>query len=156
MVEPPRPAPPVAGRPGRPLVLDARNTRDGCADTGSATYTVLDDPRRSPADRPERRTGARQRVRLRSGKVLDTQGRFITECVLYDLSPAGSRIRPTAGCALPDDLYLFDDRTGLLHRATVLWRNGRDAGVRFQAQPLSTRMRAVASTMRRKFYAVTR
>lgn len=152
---PPGPARPVP-RPERPAaLLNARKAGPGRPDVGAVTYTVLDAP--CPAtDKADRRAGPRRRVRLRSGKVLDADGRFITECVMYDLSAAGSRIRPPAGTVLPDLVHLYDDRTGLLHRAAVLWRNGREVGVRFRPQVPSARMRAVALAMRRKFYAVRR
>lgn len=139
-----------------PAILDGRKAGEGRAGPGTVTDTVLDAPPRPASAKPERRTGPRRRARLRSGKVLDADGRFLTECVFYDVSPTGGRIRPPAGTALPDDVHLYDDRTGLLHRASVLWRNGHDVGVRFRPLPPSARMRAIALTMRRKFYAVTR
>ncbi len=155
-----RTAPPGAARPAArprrpPAILDARKAGDGRCEAGTVTYTILDAPR--PATpKGERRSGPRQRVRLRSGKVLDADGRFLTECVFTDLSPTGSRIRPPAGTALPDELYLYDDTTGLLHRAAVLWRRGSELGLRFKPQAPSARTRSLASEMRRKFYAMAR
>ena len=123
---------------------------------------TLSTPPRDPAaashreTASERRRSPRQRTRLRSGKIVDLNGRFLSECTIYDLSAAGSRIRHPGALALPSQFQLYDDQSGLVHHATVLWRNGNESGLSFKPQPLSPRAGALASQMRRKFYAMRR
>ena len=51
---------------------------------------------------------------------------------------------------------LYDDQSGELLHATVIWRRDREAGIRFAATERSERLRAIADGMRRKFYAMRR
>ena len=121
---------------------------------GEFTYAPLA-PAKTVRKRTERRGSPRQRTRLRSGKIADAaDGRFVTECLVYDLSASGSRVRPPIGARLPSPLYLFDDQTGTLHLAVVLWRRRHESGIGFRTHPVSARSRALASELRRKFYAV--
>ena len=80
------------------------------------------------------RSAPRQRTRLRSGKLVTVGGEFLTECLIYDLSSRGCRIRLPAGRPLPRAIQLLDDQSGLLHRCALLWRDGSDIGVRFDVQ----------------------
>lgn len=121
---------------------------------GEFTYVLLP-PHKLARKRSDRRDSPRQRTRLRSGKIADAKdGRFVTECLVYDLSVSGSRVRHPIGAVLPSPLYLFDDQTGALHLAVVLWRRRHESGIGFRVHPVSARSRAIASELRRKFYAV--
>lgn len=102
----------------------------------------------------DRRANPRQRTRLRSAKIADRQGRFVTECLMYDLSPNGSRLRHPANVVLPASFQLYDDQSGTLYQAIVLWRRGGETGIRFDRGAMTARGRATASGLRRRFYAV--
>ncbi len=116
------------------------------------TYVVvLPSAQTTPA---ERRATARLRTRLRSAKVADRQGRFVTECLMHDLSPNGSRLRHPAHVTLPASFQLYDDQSGTLYQATVLWRRGQETGVRFDRGATTARGHATASGLRRRFYAI--
>jgi hypothetical protein len=54
------------------------------------------------------------------------------DCVIYDLSPSGARLKLTAFAALPDkfDLFILEKRRTF--RAIVQWRAGDQAGVVFE------------------------
>ena len=57
----------------------------------------------------ERRKQERQRTRLRSGKIVDLDGRFITECQLGDIAAGGAKLRTVDTAILPERFWLFDD-----------------------------------------------
>lgn len=127
---------------------------EGRADPGDGfTYTVLIDP---PPSAGERRDAPRRRTRLRSAKVVDPDGRFVTECLVHDLSGTGMRLRLPPGTALPKQLQVYDDQSGLLQQASVSWHRGGEAGLRLLAASDTPRSRTVAADMRRKFYKLPR
>ena len=133
---------------GGPLV----EARPSCsAAEGDFTYTVLVEPQPATG---ERRGTPRRRTRLRSGKLVDGAGRFVTECLVHDLSARGGRLRLPEGVSIPAAVRLYDDQTGALHVATVLWRQGREIGVALTPAPRDARSLFVAGEMRRKFYAM--
>lgn len=138
----------------QPIVIEARRLEPGAAVHGDFTFEVLEAPRSSQKSSADRRGSPRQRTRLRSGKLVDAAGRFLTECLLHDLSPRGVRLKLPPGITLPRLLQIYDDQTGTVHQATVLWRRDRDAGVAFGPVVNDNRSRAVAAEMKRKFYAV--
>ncbi|EEW86826.1 hypothetical protein C048_02930 [Brucella melitensis UK19/04] len=45
----------------------------------------------------ERRREERQRTRLRSGKIVNLDGRFVVECQFIDIAPHGAKIRVREG-----------------------------------------------------------
>lgn len=120
----------------------------GTAPLGECTYAVIDTPARDKRSRP------RQRTRLRTGKILDRDGRFLTECLIYDRSEHGGRLRLPAGVGLPPAIQLYDDQNATLLQADVVWRTGREAGLTFRAAPATARTRALEAEMRRRYYAV--
>ncbi len=119
------------------------------------TYTVLKEmaPARSPADR---RGDQRRRTQLRSGKIISSNGQFVSECLIVDRSTFGSKLRLPKISPLPARVMLFDDQSGELLHATVIWRRDRETGIRFTATERNERFRAIADAMRRKFYAMPR
>ena len=119
------------------------------------TYTVLKEmsPPRAPADR---RGDQRRRTRLRSGKIITDNGQFIIECQIVDRSSFGGKLRLPKVLSLPARVMLYDDQTGELFHATVIWRRDRETGIRFTATERNERFRAIADAMRRKFYAMRR
>lgn len=84
---------------------------------------------------PERRGGRRFRTRLRSGKIVSLEGRFLIECQFHDLADGGARIRPVGPYRLPDRFWLFDDHERNVAYAEVAWRNGSGIGVSFECEP---------------------
>ena len=122
------------------------------------TYAVLPDPPKpqSMGAVGDRRAGARQRTRLRSGKIVDGSGRFLTECLIANRSSIGGLLRLARTAMLPARILLFDDQSGEVLPAAVVWRRTGEAGVRFLPPDPSEHHRAVADAMRRKFYAMGR
>jgi hypothetical protein len=127
-------------------------------DPSGFTYVVLIDAEPAPAVRREgdRRDAPRRRTRLRSGKIVDVRGRFLTECLVHDLSATGVRLRVPAGVTVPPQFQVYDDQSGQLRNARVSWQRGGEAGVRFMALAETPRDRVIAADMRRKYYKLPR
>ena len=146
------------GAPAGPIVqVEARKAGPMAAEQPAGdgfTYRVLSDAERTGAA-GDRRGSARQRTRLRSGKLVARDGRFLTECLIYNRSALGCLLRLPGPLALPATLLVYDDQADCLLQATVIWRRDREVGIRF-TQPTgdTTRHQAIADSMRRKFYAV--
>jgi hypothetical protein len=141
--------------PRSPALVEATRVEGGTAPPDGFTYTVLLDAK--PArDGEERRDAPRRRTRLRSGKVVDARGMFVTECLVHDLSATGMRLRLPPAAALPPRLHVYDDQSGLLREAEVSWRRDGEAGLRLLPPADTPLSRTVAADMRRKFYKLPR
>lgn len=142
----------MAVKPTAPL-LEGRRVEGGRASAGGAgecTYTVAEVPARSA----EKRSRHRRRTRLRTGKIVDAAGRFLTECLVHDRSDTGGRLRLPAGIVVPGTIQLYDDQSASLVQAVVVWRLDQEIGVRFRPAPPTERSRALEADLRRRFYAV--
>jgi hypothetical protein len=103
----------------------------------------------------DKRVYPRRRTRLRSGKVTDRHGRFLTECLIYDRSPNGARLRFTTDVSVvPDRVLLFDDELRSLTSATVAWRRANELGVRFMLLYDADLARRVTRKLSSKYYAL--
>lgn len=84
----------------------------------------------------ERRREERQRTRLRSGKIVNLDGRFVVECQFIDIAPPPMERR--SGCGRP---YTCRNNSGSLTiimralLARLVWRKGREFGVEFIIDP---------------------
>ena len=138
-----------------PVINAIRVEGKAAADLDGFTYTILIDPKpvREPDDR---RDAPRRRTRLRSGKVVDSKGTFVTECVVHDLSVTGVRLRLPQDVTLPATFQVYDDQSGQLQNAEVSWRRDGEAGVRFTSTEETPRSRIIAADMRRRFYKMPR
>jgi hypothetical protein len=130
------------------------------SDAGVVTYCVLPTPSPTPAPAAgekrnvERRKAKRQRTRLRAGKILDRANRFLIEAAIIDRSAGGLRLRLARDQAIPDSFRLFDEESGLVLGAHLVWRRQALIGARIACGgPLPASPREVAS-LRGKFYAV--
>lgn len=77
----------------------------------------------------ERRKEERQQTRLRSGKIVGLDGRFIIECQFRDIAPHGARLSTADVPSLPERFWLFDDFYARALLAQVVWRANREIGV---------------------------
>ena len=139
----------------QPHTVSARKSTGPSAAGEDFAYTVLKEaaPSRAPADR---RGDQRRRTRLRSGKIISDDGQFVIECLIVDRSALGGKLRLPKLSPLPARVMLYDDQSGELLQATVIWRRDRETGIRFSATERNERFRAIADAMRRKFYAMRR
>lgn len=86
----------------------------------------------------ERRKEERQRTRLRSGKIVGLDGRFIIECQFSDIGPRGAKLRTAETPTLPERFWLFDDYYGRALLARIAWRDSREMGVELISDPALT------------------
>jgi hypothetical protein len=148
---PDKEAPAVARAPA----VEARRLDEAAvAGFGDFTYAVIPDKPRPRVPVGDKRGNTRQRTRLRSGKVIDPNDRFLTECLVFDRSESGGRLRVPAGTTLPAWIQFYDDQSAVLYQADVIWRRDRDIGIRFRPFASTARTRALAADMRRRFYAI--
>lgn len=137
-----------------PAVLEGRRlaSSGGPARPGECTYTIAEPS--GPVPSGDKRDRPRQRTRLRTGKILDRRGQFVTECLIYDRSDGGGRLRLPAEIVLAASIQLYEDQSAALHQADIVWRTKREVGIRFRAVPPTPRTRALEAEMQRRFYAV--
>ncbi len=134
-----------------PPVVAARRVTEAGASSGEFTYAVIRAPVVAGG---ERRAVVRRRTRLRSGKVVGADGEFVADCLIANRSAQGGLMRLPSAVALPARILVYDDQSGELLAATVVWRRDRDVGLRFGAPERDARCRAIAGSMQRKFYAM--
>lgn len=122
-------------------------------EAGVVTYCVLPSPSRSLAT-AEQRNDKRRRTRLRSGKILDRANRFLIDAAIIDRSSASLRLRLARDQAIPDVFRLFDEESGLVLGARLVWRRQALVGARLDpVAPLPASPRQLAA-LRGKFYAM--
>ena len=78
----------------------------------------------------ENRRVDRQRVRLRSGRILDHEGRFICDCMIRDMSNSGLRLKLHERLILPRRGVIRLDETGVAHAMEIAWQRDTVAGAR--------------------------
>ena len=78
----------------------------------------------------EQRASSRERMRMRSAKLLDAAYRFICECRICDRSLHGLRLALARNIRLPRRMSVHIDETGEVRGARVVWRQGLVIGVR--------------------------
>jgi hypothetical protein len=82
----------------------------------------------------DQRVEARECVRLRSAKVLDSAFRFMCECRICDRSRGGLRLALARDVPLPRRLVVHIDESAEVRWAKVVWRRGRLVGIRLYEQ----------------------
>lgn len=83
----------------------------------------------------DRRAEERQRTRLRSGKIIGLDGRFLVECQFSDIAPHGAKLRTAEASRVPERFWLFDDFYVRALLARIVWRGGAELGVQFISDP---------------------
>ena len=82
----------------------------------------------------EHRGNPRRRV-LKSGLVAFNQRHATLSCAVRDLSDTGALLRLSEVAHVPQQFELIVELDGLEADCEVIWRRGRDIGVRFSAPP---------------------
>ena len=103
----------------------------------------------------DKRIGVRRRTRLRSGKILDLDNGFLADCQIYDRSAAGARLRVLGDADIPRSIRVYEDEYDSLVDADIVWRRGREAGIRLVGIARGPSLsRAHLTALRGKFYAM--
>jgi hypothetical protein len=113
---------------------------------GFATYTV----RTLPSDR---RVEKRLAVRLQSGKVLDVEGRFLSDFLFVNRGGGGVRILLAQRLAMPKKIWLYEDLAQTCRGADVVWQNNNMVGCRFRPWEIALDERLLRR-FRTKYYAL--
>ncbi|MBA4271032.1 MAG: hypothetical protein C0447_16705 [Methylobacterium sp.] len=79
----------------------------------------------------DKRFSKRWRSHLRMAKLFDRSQRFLVECRILDLSATGARLKPQSDRPLPLELHLQDEVMDVSKRATIVWIQRGEIGVRF-------------------------
>lgn len=103
----------------------------------------------------DRRSSARRRLRLRSAKLLDSQNKFICECLVHDESPHGLCLKLMKNIGLPNRFRLYNDESGSLRAVATIWRRSAMLGVRYCStlKPVAIR-ESDRSALRGRYYAI--
>jgi hypothetical protein len=122
------------------------------------SYEIVEPPSDAPpiVGKPvEKRSSARRRLRLRSGKLLDAQNKFLCECLVRNRSGQGLCLMLAKNVGLPIRYRLYDDETGSLNAVTTIWRRNALLGVRYclNSKPVAIR-ESDRSALRGRYYAV--
>jgi hypothetical protein len=135
-----------------------RFTAKSLARNGQVAYSVTQHSApTTPAPAPPRdtRVAERRRSRLRSAKLLDSNNRFICECLIHDLSSHGVGLKLMNNIGLPPRLRLFDDETGELHVAAIAWRRGVVLGLRLRSEGAKPSIKSsLRLSLRGQYYAI--
>ena len=110
---------------------EARKIGEQLAARGEIAYWILSfDVGRNGMRRRDLRADARERMRMRSAKILDGAFQFLCECRICDRSLDGLRLALARDVPLPRRLAVHIDETGEVRCAKVVWRRGLVIGIR--------------------------
>jgi hypothetical protein len=101
----------------------------------------------------ERRSETRRPRRLRWGKTLDADDRFLAECLVVNRTMGGACLQLARNIVLPTRFQLFEDDTGVISGAEVVWRRAHRIGCRVALAPTPGK-RAIIDRMRARYYAL--
>ena len=110
----------------------ARRLGAALAERGEVAYWVGGVDERS---RKDRRDNAREPMRMRSAKLLDSAFRYLCDGRICDHSLNGLKILLARNVRLPWRFAVHIDETGDVRRARAAWRRGLLVGVRLHERP---------------------
>jgi hypothetical protein len=84
----------------------------------------------------ERRGECRRESRLKWGKALGDDDRFLCDCIFVNRTRAGARLRLARQIVLPVTFQLFEDDSDAVFSARVVWRLGSEIGCCVAGAPL--------------------
>jgi hypothetical protein len=126
------------------------------ASRGEIAYCVVSEDELSPAAKSaDLRAHPRERIHLRSAKLLDGGCRFLSEGRIYDRSRDGLRLALARDIALPPRLAVYIDETSEVCEATIIWRRGSTVGIWLQGVlPEEAMTASRRSALRERYYAI--
>lgn len=79
---------------------------------------------------PNKRTQPRNRC-LREGKIIFSNGNFVVDCTIDNVSETGAHIRVQASTPIPKEFLLVEPGRSMVHKAMIVRRTARGLGVKF-------------------------
>ncbi len=102
----------------------------------------------------ERRQAARARTRLSSGKILDLNGCFLTECAVKNRTVYGVHLRLMREANIPGKILFYDDSLCCLSVLLVIWRKPNEIGCKVLQARAAVDIRLLAR-LKNPFYSMT-
>ncbi len=126
------------------------------AERGEIAYWEGSDDGRPPSDKSANlRAYPRQRMRLRSAKLLDGSYRFLSEGRICDRSRDGLRLALARDVTLPPRLAVHIDETSEVREAKIIWRRGSTIGVELQETlPADAMTASQRYALKERYYAI--
>jgi hypothetical protein len=78
----------------------------------------------------DKRTTPRRRV-LKEGKIVFSNGNFVIDCIIDNLSETGAHLRLQGRPFVPGDFYLVEISRSVVHKAVIVRRTDKGLGIRF-------------------------
>lgn len=135
----------------------ARQLGAALADRGEIAYWVVaqEGGAGQNSRSGEQRSSARERIRLRSAKLLDAAYRFVCACRICDRSLYGLRLALARNIRLPRRLSVHIDETGEVRGVKVVWRHGLFMGVRVNQNDLGAALKPWDRyALRERYYGI--
>jgi hypothetical protein len=135
----------------------ARNLGRELARRGEIAYWAVSPEGRPPEGEQgaDQRRQRRERIRLRSAKLLDAAYRFVCEGRICDRSRDGLRLALARDIALPRQLSVHIDETCEVREAKIVWRRGSTIGIRlWEAAPAGALRPCDRYALRERYYAI--
>jgi hypothetical protein len=98
----------------------------------------------------DKRKITRRRV-LKVGKIVFADGMRVIDCTIRDLSKDGARLLIGSTIGVPDNFFLYEQSTGMLYPASIVWRQPKTLGIKFDGEPSSIQDAANKRFSRLKF-----
>jgi len=124
---------------------------------GEVAYWVgaPQDSQRESAWGRDMRGERRERLRLRSAKLLDAAYSFLCECRICDRSLNGLKVLLARNIGVPGCFAVHIDETCEIRRAGMVWRRGLMLGVRlYDAAPRNALTLSDRFALRERYYGV--
>ena len=122
---------------------------------GIATYSVVAGEAANRRADPEARKQIRQRLHLRSAKVIDAANGFVCDAMIWDRSDGGRRLVLANNVGLPPRFGFYEDEDGAIFTATLAWRRGPVVGARIQRPGPPSPMKPTQKTaLSGRYYAL--
>jgi hypothetical protein len=118
-----------------PSLEPSRAERSGARDTGNDEgFAKFDGQLSASAKRATRniRREERRRTYFRQGKLFTTSGKFLSQCIIYDRSQNGARVRADKLLASLKVVKFVDDVDKIIVEAKVAWQRGNELGLAFR------------------------
>lgn len=101
----------------------------------------------------ERRSERRLIKRMNWGKTLSIRSEFLSECQIANQTSKGACLRIARRVHIPRFFLLYNDNSGVILEAEVIWRRGMDLGCQFAGKPNKSRAE-LARRMCARYYGI--
>lgn len=134
-------------------ILEAARLKGGASPRSRACNRGVAWFHRLADENVDRRVAPRRAQRLNWGKALDAADRFLCDCLIADRTQAGARLRLARNVVPPPAFQLFEEASGAIYAARIVWRRGSEIGCRLSRAPTPGKAQA-ARRMRSRNYAL--